>query len=204
MFLITRAGIAVYWRLWYQTPGNDCMYPLIIHAGDVKKIDVVHMVGTYLFLAGGIAIGFLILIGEYIVRYLIPSDNEGQKPKTSKRQFSGSFAIQDVLKSMYTRYSANPMYTKWASNVDYYNSGEGRSTGQSKLVKLSFNHPNVARDPKESFARSKWIQGASGVRAKASSNLYYDQFGPMYLNQIRGIYNDPDNFQYPYSGFRPN
>ncbi|XP_025018417.1 ionotropic receptor 93a-like [Tetranychus urticae] len=203
MTLLTRAGIAIYWRLWYQTPGNDCMYPLIIHAGDVKKIDVVHMIGIYLFLACGIGIGFLILISEFITKYYISSDDDGLKMKTAKRQFSGSSGIQDVLKSIYTRYNANPSYSKWASNVDYYNSAEGRSTGESKLVKLSFNHPTINRDTKESFARSKWIQGASAVRAKASPNLYYDQFGPMYLNQIRGIYNDPDNFQYPFGGLRP-
>lgn len=204
---MTRAGISTYWKMWFQTPGNDCMYPLIIHAGDVKKIDVIHMIGSYVLLAWGIGVGSIILIGEIVHKKCFTVNQFGSMKMEdgSKRENSGSSGLNDILRSMYTRYNSDPSYSKWASNVDYFNSSDNRPTKESKVTRLSFNHPSISRAPSTNFkAKANWASGVAAARAKASPNLYYDQSGSMYLTQIRGIYNDPENFQYPYSDLRSN
>src|SRR4051812_18819567 len=57
------------------------MYPLIVHAGDVKKIAMVHMIGSFYVLAWGLAFAVSVLFCEYVfyfcvqggdIRFLMP------------------------------------------------------------------------------------------------------------------------------------
>ena len=50
------------------------MYPLIVHAGDVKKITITHMIGSLQVLGTGLFFSFLVLLLElvYWASYLLP------------------------------------------------------------------------------------------------------------------------------------
>ena len=47
------------------------MYPLIVHAGDVKKIAMVHMIGSFYVLAWGLAFAVFVLFCEYVFYFCV-------------------------------------------------------------------------------------------------------------------------------------
>lgn len=72
--LCARSGLTIFWRRKFEVPGDDCMYPLIVHAGDVKKITVTHMIGSLQVLGVGLFFSLIILIIEliYWLCWLLP------------------------------------------------------------------------------------------------------------------------------------
>jgi hypothetical protein len=74
MHLCARSGLTIFWRHQFEVPGDDCMYPLIVHAGDVKKITVTHMIGSLQVLGVGMIVSLLILMVEivYWLGWLLP------------------------------------------------------------------------------------------------------------------------------------
>lgn len=63
---MAKSGLVTLWNRKYDVPGNDCLYPLIFRAGDVKKIGLSHMVDCFFVLAIGIAIGIIFLVIEIL------------------------------------------------------------------------------------------------------------------------------------------
>lgn len=47
------------------------MYPLIVHAGDVKKIAMQHMIGSFYVLAWGLAFAVFVLFCEYVIYFIV-------------------------------------------------------------------------------------------------------------------------------------
>lgn len=61
---MTKSGLVAMWNKNHEIKGNDCLYPLIVRAGDVKKIGLSHMMGCFFVLGLGLLGGLLILSFE--------------------------------------------------------------------------------------------------------------------------------------------
>lgn len=65
------AGFIVHWMKYYAQLGNDCLHPTVVYAGDVRKIEVLHMFGSYVILGLGIGISLVFFTGEVLYWRLI-------------------------------------------------------------------------------------------------------------------------------------
>lgn len=92
IYYCTRSGLTIYWRKNHEVLNDDCMYPLIVHAGDVKKIAMVHMIGSFYVLAWGLLFAVFVLLCEYIfylgvqggdLRFLLPGGQAHTKGQES-------------------------------------------------------------------------------------------------------------------------
>ena len=77
IYYCTRSGLTIYWRKNFEVLYDDCMYPLIVHAGDVKKIAMMHMIGSFYVLAWGLAFAVLVLFLEYVFYFIVQGGNLG-------------------------------------------------------------------------------------------------------------------------------
>lgn len=60
------AGFVVHWMKYYAQIGNDCLHPTVVYAGDVRKIEVLHMFGSYVVLGLGMLASLVIFFGEIL------------------------------------------------------------------------------------------------------------------------------------------
>ena len=58
------AGFIVHWMKYYAQLGNDCLQPTLIYAGDVRKIELLHVYGSYVILGFGMAASAVIFALE--------------------------------------------------------------------------------------------------------------------------------------------
>jgi len=58
------AGFIVHWMKYYEQLGNDCLHPTLIYAGDVRKIELLHMYGSYIILGIGMALSIVVIFLE--------------------------------------------------------------------------------------------------------------------------------------------
>jgi hypothetical protein len=65
------AGFIVHWMKYYEQLGNDCLHPNLIYAGDVRKIELLHMYGSYVILALGMTASLIVFALELIFWNLI-------------------------------------------------------------------------------------------------------------------------------------
>lgn len=189
--LIARAGIMVYWRYWFEVPGNDCLHPSLIHAGEVKKVDVIHMKGSYILLGWGLLIGVAALIWEVVHFSYKNRDRTG-----------GKISIVNMIHEAVVRLSSDPKYHKWADSTMHGGDVAG------KTAKLSFIHPKIKAEVNYGSGYSTeggYLAGQNRGRAKANQPLNYNQLGLLQSSQIRNIYPDPTNFHYfSYAPLRPS
>uniref|UniRef100_A0AAN0N6H9 Ionotropic receptor 93a n=1 Tax=Polyphagotarsonemus latus TaxID=1204166 RepID=A0AAN0N6H9_9ACAR len=75
IYYCTRSGLTIYWKRNYEVLEDDCMYTLIVHAGDVKKISYIHMIGSFYLLKVGLALSFVVLVLEYLYHLIIQRGN---------------------------------------------------------------------------------------------------------------------------------
>lgn len=65
-------GYIAHWHKYFDQTGNDCLKPTIVYAGDVLKIDLRNMYGSYCVLAMGVCFSLVsvtveILFGKIVV-----------------------------------------------------------------------------------------------------------------------------------------
>lgn len=56
----------MHWFKYYNQLGNDCLHPTLVYAGDVRKVELMHMHGCYLVLGFGIAASVVAIISELL------------------------------------------------------------------------------------------------------------------------------------------
>lgn len=77
------AGFVAHWMKYYDQLGNDCLHPTVVYAGDVRKIEMMHMYGSYVVLLGGMALSILFFVAELLYWHCIrPSLPEKWKSST--------------------------------------------------------------------------------------------------------------------------
>ncbi|KAI1287992.1 Glutamate receptor ionotropic, kainate 3 [Halotydeus destructor] len=78
-------GLIAHWMRHYAQLGNDCLKPLIIYAGDVRKIECLHMYGSYVVLAAGLVASFFVFGGEvsYVKFFKKKEPTQSQNPLQS-------------------------------------------------------------------------------------------------------------------------
>ena len=78
------AGFIVHWMKYYAQLGNDCLHPTVVYAGDVRKIEVLHMFGSYVVLGVGIGISMIAFVAEYLyAKFIRPCLPEKWKADSS-------------------------------------------------------------------------------------------------------------------------
>lgn len=192
--IIVRAGIMAYWRRWYEVPGNDCLYPSLVHAGEVRKIDLVNMTGCYLLLAWGLLIGFMTLFAELFYFNYTEKMMKGEK-----------FSIKSIYRDTISRMFANPIYTRWAT------SPLRDTLANNQANKLAFIYPQVKSEVNYGTNYGTNYGNNYPTRTTTSHRfgrgllapmIGYDPFNTVYSNQLgnnnRNIYNNQANNYYSY------
>lgn len=172
--LLARSGLSYYWRREFSVLGNDCMYPLIVHAGDVKKIDVKHMTGSLMVLAKGLAAGLFVLLCELVYHHW----KRGRIP---------------ALKSWLTFGRSGSAVSHWdeATNTRY-TAFDKKNVSKAKL---QFIHPKTMMVP----VQERWNNQRPRLLGLNLPSTDYDA-----LYSSPAAYNTDDNFQYyTYDGLKP-
>ncbi|RWS28262.1 glutamate receptor: ionotropic kainate 3-like protein 1, partial [Leptotrombidium deliense] len=174
LYIMTRSGVAQYWKQIFQEPGNDCMYPFVIHAGDVKKVQVKHMIGAFYILSGGLVAAILAMFCEIIHFCRLRVRRPDTRPLT----------FTQWLRKWYIRLTTGQLYADW-----YERNSDG--TAKEKVAKSSpIAQAGGYNDDR--YGKS-W---GNGQRPKIFSTVYGMQYGAVYGNQLSTMYNTKENFNY--------
>ena len=171
--MIAWSGLITYWQRWYGSSPNSCTHFLIIHAGDVKKIDLIHMTGAFNVLSWIIGLSIITLIGEII--YMKFWD----KSKFKRKHTSTWKKINEV----YNKFNSGMLYTNWVQINNHL-------VEPFKKTKLSFIHPHITAET--DGYNKKWSEG---IRPRAYPFIQ-DSYNLVYGNFANTIYNTPESYNY--------
>lgn len=60
------AGFLVHWFKYYNQLGNDCLHPTLVYAGDVRRVELLHMYGCYVVLGFGLTASAIAIVCELL------------------------------------------------------------------------------------------------------------------------------------------
>lgn len=190
--MCARSGLTIYWRKQFEVPGDDCMYPLIVHAGDVKKITVTHMIGSLQVLGTGLFFSFLVLLFELIfwLGYLLPRRRQevmkqlasmtGSSTSGSNANvFQMSLAEQQLLLS---NTMAGTGFLGWLRN--FLNPSQKRRIGSSSGDRQRFLPESNRSTTSIGFGRTSITGGTGGLERPWNVGGHGYQAGAAYPNSI--------------------
>ncbi|XP_054158480.1 ionotropic receptor 93a-like, partial [Oppia nitens] len=131
---MAKTGLVLQWNNKFEEKGNDCLYPLVVRAGDVKKIGMAHMIGCFFILGIGLLFGLFSLFGEVF------KSNKKIKLTAGVIQFNGKQKLGkwDKLKLFYQKVNQGSLYSSWINTTNTLVTNNNRNT-----AKLQFNYPNI-------------------------------------------------------------
>lgn len=126
---MTKSGLITLWNRKYNAPGNDCLFPLIIRSGDIKKIGLSHMIDCFFVLGCGLLIGITVLVIEIIKK------RNKSAPTVDKTGVPAASMITQPNKDNFSKRLVAIL--KKIQNGFRYGFYEQLDTNKSKLDKLS-------------------------------------------------------------------
>lgn len=178
-------GLVSHWHKYFAQLGNDCMYPLIVYAGDVRKIELLHMHGSYVVLGCGLLVSAVVLIIEMLYLGLRPKANkpsqmQGLYNKVQTFGRGGSPTAQEPL-------IRGPGQVR-AANLANFAQAPGRP---DDLATKAWRQAQQVASPANSPPRAP--------RAAAAGLLdpsLPPQYNTIYENQAANAYNTTASFNY--------
>lgn len=133
---MAKSGIVLNWNKKFEVKGNDCLYPFIIHAGDVRKIQITHMLGSFVILGIGIVSAISSLFSEVFWKRSNTQQFKIAKPERDNISVGKSW---EKLKNFYGKINQGSLYTTYQMSK-----AKKQVLGSdSSIAKLSFVYPNV-------------------------------------------------------------
>lgn len=151
-----RSGLIAHWVKSFETPGNECMHPLIVYAGDVQKIGLTQMTGSYYILAIGFTAALIIIGLEFV--YLGCLKRKGAKTWSSMRN------------------------EKANANQQYYNNWANATVG-SKTAQLSFIHPQITGEDARNQLAGPRMKAFNTVYGNSYGGTYNNANTSQFLNR---------------------
>ncbi|CAG2115104.1 unnamed protein product [Medioppia subpectinata] len=184
---MAKSGLVIQWNNKFEVPGNDCLHPLVVRAGDVKKIGMAHMIGCFFILGIGLLLGLGSLFGEVF------KSNKRMKLTAGAIQFTGKQHLGkwDKLKLFYQKVNQGSLYSSWINTTNSLVANTGRNA-----TKLQFNYPNIKAEDGRALPagwgdpnRARNFNPQLGVNAKRAPSV----FG---TRDQQTTYNNKDNYNY--------
>lgn len=123
------AGFLVHWFKYYNQLGNDCLHPTLVYAGDVRKVELLHMYGCYVVLGFGLVSSAIAIVSELLYWKAI-------RPYLPDSFKSSNVSVMDYYNKIFIGYGysnvrvMSPVKTKNAANKnDSPHMGFGRNNG---------------------------------------------------------------------------
>lgn len=161
-------GYIAHWHKYFEQTGNDCLKPTIVYAGDVLKIDLRNMYGSYCVLAFGCAFSLVSVVVEVLFgRVVIPN-----LPESFRRK-------KDNVKSYY-----NSVLVGYG----YSNARPDTPSKQSLIDSRKNNVPNklanivLAQKAKGADSNGVGVNGNINVNNNNQFNTVYDNVGSTKYN----------------------
>ena len=133
---MAKSGIVLNWNKKFEVKGNDCLYPFIIHAGDVRKIQITHMLGSFVILGIGIVSAISSLFSEVFWKRSNTPNLKVAKPESERISVGKSW---EKLKNFYSKINQGSLYTAYQMSK----ANKPVVGSDSSIAKLSFVYPNV-------------------------------------------------------------
>jgi hypothetical protein len=185
---MAKSGLVLQWNKKFDVKGNDCLYPLVVHAGDVKKIGLAHMIGCFFILGIGLLMGFISLFTEiFKSKHRLKQSGVQMKIQNSKQKF-GKW---EKLKNFYRKMNEGSLYNSWVNTTNSLVASTGRNP-----TKLRFNYPNFKGEDGKNFPTG-W---GDPNRARNFNNQFGGNYkrGPTVFGgkEQQTTYNSKDNYNY--------
>lgn len=136
---MSKSGLVTLWNRKFEIKGNDCLYPLIVRAGDVKKIGLSHMVDCFFVLGLGLMIGIMSLLVEIV--------KQSGKEKPFKLKFrmpkiQNGKGMLRFVQDLYDKVKNGRLYENWFDSGHKSQATKANGPGVSPLMSNYFTYSN--------------------------------------------------------------
>lgn len=115
---MTKSGLVALWNAKYEIKGNDCLFPLVLRAGDVKKIGLSHMVGCFFVLSLGLITGIISLVVEIVKQRKNLKTAVASEPKHLRNGKHSDWNSKWLrLNRIYHKIKTGKLYENWMPNA---------------------------------------------------------------------------------------
>lgn len=140
---MAKSGLVTLWNKKYEVKGNDCLFPLLVRAGDVKKIELSHMVDCFFVLALGVLLAIICLSVE-IAKRRKHIKVEQKKGLSRMANLVSIGKLWHKLSQAYRTVMEGRLYSNWLD----------RDRSQPGLVHFNASHsnqPNYSNQARELY-----------------------------------------------------
>ena len=163
---MAKSGLVTLWNKKYEVKGDDCLFPLLVRAGDVKKIELSHMIDCFFVLGLGAGIAIITLIVEMFKRRKNIDQHYHNKACIGRIINHGK--IWHKMVQMYDKVTNGQLYDSWTerykqSNIQTKPANNGRQAMPVYNNYLSYNlsRPNQPGLNSNHHRSQYWQNGLS-------------------------------------------
>lgn len=181
------AGFLVHWFKYFNQLGNDCLHPTLVYAGDVRRVEMMHMHGCYVILGVGVTASVIAFVLELLYW-------KGIRPFLPESFRTSNVSVMDYYNKIFIGYgysNARVMTPKKSKNT---------TTTRTTSSLFSFGRHNNNNNNNENKGRTSPRESIGSANSR--TGLYDNrQQNNNYTNNAKTSYNTTKNYMNNYSNY---
>jgi hypothetical protein len=157
------AGFIVHWMKYYEQLGNDCLQPTLVYAGDVRKIELLHMYGSYVILGLGVTTSFIVFLMEVAFWKMI-------RPCLPEKWKVSNASAMDYYNKIFIGYGYSNIRTMSPTKKKLPKSKQAGAATKGSNIASNNNNNLVAENSKAALAQVVSGGASSGVTPTRESS----------------------------------
>lgn len=181
----------MHWFKYFNQLGNDCLHPTLVYAGDVRRVEMMHMHGNFVVLGVGVTASVIAIILELLYW-------KGIRPYLPQSFRTSNVSVMDYYNKIFIGYGYSNH--RVMSPVKSKPAGAGATRTSSSLLSFGRNSGNVINNNNDKTGTSTPRESLGSANSR--TGLYDNrQQNNNYINNAKNNYNTTKNYINSYSNY---